>query len=380
MEDVNVELPSVENDSITNSEFGCGVNSQFNRTSIFVHILKYRLICGKIMRVLHGPKRTDHSDSTRRRLRDELASELGEWQLKTGELNLPESPPFSSISQTPSSFRSKEWYEVLYSNAMLMLFRPSPNLSDISGDSDILQKLFLSSRRAILIYASLHRSRKINYSWITLHSVFMAGLTYLYALSRHLRARRVHPAAGAVLEPDPTPIEIVNDTRACSKVLVAVSERWNALRRCHEVFDKLSDAILNDAIKLQCSPPTSLRSSNAHPHSTREHLDSVQPVTSISSIIARPDSFQEPGTVRGQHNSWADIGFTTPTPALNTGVSPLAIDSEFRSCFGDLQDFYSGTYAGDPVMDLSQDWLDYIDGYENTQPLSHGFTRQEFRY
>jgi hypothetical protein len=61
-------------------------------------------------------------------------------------------------------------------------------------------------------------------------------------------------------------------------------------------------------------------------------------------------------------------------------VSPLAIDSEFRSCFGDLQDFYSGTYAGDPVMDLSQDWLDYIDGYENTQPLSLGYTGQEFRY
>lgn len=98
-------------------------------------------------------------------------------------------------------------------------------LSDITKDPATLQKIFGSSKQAVLLYASLNRSRRINYSWITLHAVFMAGLTYTYAVSRHFRERRRQSPAGAMLESDPSTMEIVNDTRACSNVVVAVSER-----------------------------------------------------------------------------------------------------------------------------------------------------------
>jgi hypothetical protein len=80
----------------------------------------------------------------------------------------------------------------------------------------------------------------------------MAGLSYIYAVGRHFRAKCLSAGGdqpSTPLDEDPSIMGIVNDTRACSNVLVAVSERWSAPPRCHVVFDRLSDAVLADAIE-----------------------------------------------------------------------------------------------------------------------------------
>jgi hypothetical protein len=226
-------------------------------------------------------------------------------------------------------------------------------LSDITRDSNSLQNIFSSAKQAITLYAYLHRSRKINYSWITLHSVFMAGLSYIYAVSRHFRERRRGTRGGAVLMSDPSAIEIVTDTRACSNVLVAVSERWNALRHCHEVFDRLSDAVLADAITLQCGPNVSQRVAT-----TQSRTASKPPAGNDNNLLS--SSTAPVG---------AEVGLSMNT-GFYCGTTPLAVDSEFRNCFDDLQNLYNQPYADDPVMQLSQDWLGYIDNFDGIiQPI-----------
>jgi hypothetical protein len=347
-----VNLPSIENDYIITSEIPPSAALDLNRTTIFVYIVKYRLLCGKIMGALHGPKKATYDESTVRFVRDKLVSELLEWKHEVPDLTSLQGAAFSESHRRRSSFLSDEWYEVIYHNATLMLFRPSPMLSD-TGSQRTLQELFNSSKNAVLLYASLHRSRKINYSWITLHSVFMAGLTYLYSLSRHFRERRRPSPNGLVLETDPTAIEIVNGTRACSNVLVAVSERWDSLRSCHEVFDRLSDAVLADAIKHQCSAPVD------GPHAV--------PATSTTLSCERSSTVSEylPDAGKTPYNStWLNGDFADHTNDFRSGASPLAIDSEFRNCFENLQNVYSTPFGGDSVMELSQDWLGYIDDFD----------------
>jgi hypothetical protein len=305
------------------------------------------------MRSLHGLKREGYEESQVIAQRDSYAAELDQWRQKTRGLHLPEVDLLSASSEDQSSFRSKEWYELIYNNAMLLIFRPSPMLADITRDSGTLQKIFLSAKQAITIYSYLHRSRNINYSWITLHSVFMAGLSYIYAVSRHFRARRQATPAGDMLASDPSTIEIVNDTRACSNVLVGVSERWNALRHCHEVFHRLSDAVLADAIKLQCRPDqtqkTSMGSMSGHPITTESVMDAQIAYTPANGNLTTP--------------SRTGNGFQNAPPAIPTfdpNSSPLAVDSEFHSHFDDLQQLYDGSYVDDPFMQLSQEWLGYI--------------------
>ncbi|RFU35285.1 hypothetical protein B7463_g1034, partial [Scytalidium lignicola] len=372
--EVDVSLPSIEIEHLTRPpSLESTLPSDLNRTAIFIHIVNYRLLCGKIMRTLHGLKRPGDNEESMRKLRDDLALELESWRSKTEDLHLPEMDLSSTIPANWSSFRSKEWYEVIYNNAVLMLFRPSPMLSTISGDSTTLRKLFTSSKQAVILYAYLHRSRKINYSWITLHSIFMAGLTYIYALSRHFRERRRGPAAsGSVLDPDPSPIEIVNDTRACSNVLVAVSERWNTLRGCHEVFDKLSDAVLADAIKLQCNtamrsqPQTTAQSQISIPR-VAQGQEQFQNAPETESTLKIFQQFQvQTPDANGSGVQWSRDGSMIPEQSQQffSNPSPLTVDSEFRSCFDDLQHLYNNSFGNDPVIELSQDWLGYIQDFD----------------
>ncbi|KAH0018091.1 hypothetical protein KCU78_g7305, partial [Aureobasidium melanogenum] len=288
---------------------------------VFRHIVSYRLLCGQIVSALHRKKGSDFSEQHVIRMRQELCAGLDRWKQEVEQLHLEQA------SQTSSSCHlSMEWYNLLYSNAMLILWRPSPLLPDVSHDATCLQHIFNSSKQSITIYASLHKSRKINYSWITLQSVFLAGLSYVYACGRHFRSRWRNPTEPS-LQKDPTTIEVVNDTRACSNVLVAVSERWNALRNCHEVFDRLADAVLSDAIKFQTSQA--------------QHL--------AQSMM--------PQSVNVNNNNF---GNALITPRNSTTFSPLAVDTEFLHCFDDLQQLYNTQQIEDPIMELSQDWLGYL--------------------
>ncbi|KAH7396072.1 fungal-specific transcription factor domain-containing protein [Cadophora sp. MPI-SDFR-AT-0126] len=342
LDDIDVELPSQEYDHVFHFPVnGRAGEPSVNRTAIFVHITQYRILCGRLIKSLHGLKPPEHDKRKILETRDKLLADLDIWRGKTKDLKLLDMNLESAMSQDRSSFQSNEWYEVLYANAMLFLFRPSPMLADSSRDATSLQKIYSSSKKAITLYAYLHRSRKINYSWITLHAVFMAGLSYVYAISRHFKGRR-SAQPGSQLDSDPSITDIINDTRACSQVLVAISERWNAIRQCHEVFDRLSDAVLGEAIKLQCTPPASLR------------LSSPGLVTRSSMT----------GTIDDNHYLSASelVGDNTArepmTSSFSSSIDHSMMGSDFRSYFDDLQN--------EPIMQLSQEWLWYIDNLDGT--------------
>ncbi|EFR05224.1 hypothetical protein MGYG_09192 [Nannizzia gypsea CBS 118893] len=327
----------------------------FSRTALFVHIVRYRIICGKILFSMDSGQSGSQESNEASALskRDNLAAELEQWRHDTASLSLPAVDLSSTIPGDRSSFRAHEWYELLYYNALLMLYRPSPALPAVSSTvPTAIQTIFTAAKQSITLYAHLHRSRRINYTWITLHAVFMAGLSYIYAVGRHFRAKRrlaMGGPAGVMLDEDPSIIEIVNETRACSTVLVAVSERWSAIRHSHEVFHRLSDAVLSDAIELLNNPPQS----TATAASGTQSLVSPMKMGPMASPTSLPTSHLSPMANAGM-DQW---------PIPDTSMSPqLAVDSVLRDCFRDLQHMNEYSYGDDPICRLSQDWLGEIGG------------------
>lgn len=340
LEDVDTELPSIDMAKMGGSQTLSSLNEAFDtpkwhlKTLIFVHIVRYRIICGKILTSLHrDTKNTQTLPASYENIRHELAMDLEAWHEDTVQLPLTTSESNTPEGQSASSFTSKEWYELIYHNGILMLFRPSRCLSDAGQNSITLQHIFNSSQRSINLYAFLHRSRKINYSWVTLHSVFISGLSYIYALRYHFQnIQRPDNHGGpsrAKLSITPTINQVVNDTRACSNVLVAVSERWSTARSCSQVFDKLSDAVLSDVVEAQ----------------TRS--------ASLSNALANQPP--NPGTLP---DSLSVAGLSGITPSnLPQEMGYMAVDSTLQDCFGDLQNIYTDQYGSDAIAALSQDWL-----------------------
>ncbi|QPC79076.1 hypothetical protein HYE68_009828 [Fusarium pseudograminearum] len=316
LEDIDVDLPpsstsdQLPQDSSPLSSAPYGTPQYRAATSVFVHIVRYRLICGKIINALHrSTKHVSFASIGYEEMRTALARELQEWHTETANLPLVKSDATAASPASGSSFRCEEWYRLLYHNGVLMLFRPSPCLNDASVNSVALQNIFDSAREAIVLYASLHRSRKMNYSWITMHTVFLAGLSYIFALRHHFQALQLQTSEPrrARLHTTPTINQVVNDTRACSKVLVAVSERWDLARNCSDLFDRLSDAVVADVV--EASTP---------------------------------------------NNHGMSVAAAVP---FSADLTNMTVDSTFRDCFGDLQSLGLDEFHNDAISQLSQEWF-----------------------
>ena len=349
--DIDAALPS--EDSTEAFAQPMTVGSIVQRIAVFRKILDYRLFCGKLATALHRKRNIDTTMEDALHIRDDLADELETWYRGLHELRLPAIADGIQHRET-SCFLLSKWYEVLYANASLMIWRPCPLLASVACDKRTLQRIHDSSTHAIMTYAALHRTRQINYTWVTLQSIFVAGLSYIYAVSRHIRHRR--DATGCVLDKDPAPIDIVSVTRACSNALVAVNERWDSRRPTNEVINRLADAVLADAIKLQ----TTLSSeSQLPPLAPQSRL-----LSSESGTRSQQMQMQSPNQI-AYWNSMTSSGLTGAFDA-----SPLAVDNEFLHCFDDIQSMNHLQQLEDPIMQLSHEWL----GFLGDQPQSHLFS------
>ena len=322
-----------------------------HRISVFLHITNYRLLCGDIIQTLHNRGKATQTDEILRTERENFASDLEDWRRHAVET--ARSITTGDRIATSSCFTSPTWFEMVYHNAMLMLYRPSPTL-EIARDSAAMQTVFTSAQASIAAYETLHRLGVLNHSWITLQALFMTGLSYVYAVTMHCQVRRrpINHMSRGLLHTDPTMMEVVNDTRACSNVLVAVSERWKSLQRCVDVFNRLSDAILIDVIKFS---PGSGPGSGSGSGSTTAQLnsDQSQQQSEPSETVSGPLSagLEQPLMWNGQSFH----------PALGHGdmpsnPSPLAIENEFRDSVFDLQQMYNQQQVDMSVYQLSQVW------------------------
>lgn len=246
-EDIDVCLPSVCDDN----DFGPGkpvppAQSGDNQASPFLHLVRIRRISGQILSAFYRVRQLH--EFTREELchiRHQLLQEVKSWNEDTAHVRMTNHPP--SDGSFTSCFLTKEWYTAVFNNAVLLLYRPSPSFphsasspSQINEEGNLLQ-LWSAAKGSITAYADLHNKRRLNYSWITLHGVFIAGLTYIYCIGRALKdPYRTTPL--------PDYLEIINDTRTCSNVLVAICERWNIVRRSCEMFNQLSNAVIRDAV------------------------------------------------------------------------------------------------------------------------------------
>ncbi|CAD0051340.1 unnamed protein product [Aureobasidium pullulans] len=133
-----------------------------------------------------------------------------------------------------------------------------------------------------------------------------------------------------VQEPEPSDYSVRRSDVAAQVSILSTSAAGERqyLGSTSGVFDRLSDAVLSDAIKLQ----------TAQAQAQQMVQPTLQPAVN--------------------NNSFAGDIMTVPRDT--TTFSPLAVDTEFLHCFDDLQHLYNTQQIEDPIMELSQDWLGYL--------------------
>jgi hypothetical protein len=313
----------------------------------FVEIISLRRISGRVHQSLHmnvSLRQLAYEDKVR--LREDLFNELTGWRQRLDTLVLD---VFNPNHNSLSPFLTRAWYDVIYFNAAITLHRPSPlfpfdSRPDAFEDLANMRKLWTFSRSSVLKYSELLQQRRLNYSWITLYAVFMAGLSYVYSVSRISKIARQPSEVVSYMD-------VISDTRLCSNILVAICERWNDARRSCSIFDRLSMAAIQEAVGVTIQP-----------HAGTFHATNNADFEQQSEQL--PGSDQNMGTGLMHPAMNASDGDGAPRHQNDRGISHLAehnveyfdFENYFQELHGSL--IQPGSYPSNEVLlGFDQDWF-----------------------
>lgn len=148
-----------------------------NDTSTFIHIIKLRRINADVYSTFHSISTTLTEPTDLNRLRSEYFVKLNQWLITAPR-----------YMQTLSTFQSTEWFQIAFHHAVLALYRPSRAMPMPSPDN--LRVCAESAIGLISSYSALYARNRIKYTFVAIHSLFMAAVTMLYALRAFAPLRR----------------------------------------------------------------------------------------------------------------------------------------------------------------------------------------------
>lgn len=205
----------------------------------FVHAIKLRRLWTKISDNIYPPT-TRGCGCGHRATVETLRQELEEWRANTpDQLDYSRSHPLSV-------FTSRSWFQLAYDHSILLLYRhcmigsPAPDgsgkgsMSDDKATERALEECAVRAREMCLLYRRVYQSSSVQFTWGSLHILFLAGLTYLYCLWRSKRVR------DSVRQAD-----VVTTCMACTTVLIIIAERWNLATSYRDIFEALSQRTIS---------------------------------------------------------------------------------------------------------------------------------------
>ena len=175
----------------------------------------------------------------------------------------------SGVSKPLSVFTSTEWFTLAYNHSVLLLYRPfindtlehvelMPSRSEITEVA--FDECYNNAKQICMTYRGLYQQHPIQFTWGSLHILFLGGMTYLYCLWRSAKIRQA-----ARLR------DVMATCMACSTVLVIVAERWRVATAYRDIFEKLSERTIN-MLELEDSRRKQIQNDSAIPPSGSEDL------------------------------------------------------------------------------------------------------------
>ncbi|OJD18933.1 hypothetical protein AJ78_01045 [Emergomyces pasteurianus Ep9510] len=334
---ITTEFPSLLDDRyITKAGFLCPPTNTTSYKHVSQHYFKLRLLQSEIQQVLQHQQATmarkigknsnnafmhtklpspflANFDSFRS-WRQDIHRRLSEWKSS------------APIPQQIGVQFSVEFLELNYWQALIMLYRqslvvPAPlagehdptedvsspsmtNIEDAGDEDDIYLNVAEAGQKVLRLYRQLHRVRLVNYTYLATHHLFMAGISFLYAIWHS-------PVVRSRLTLDDVDFTVL----AATSVLGDLMEKCPPAEACRDAFERMSKATVQ-----MCLSTTGFASDAAMLGATRTGAHGEP----ASSKIVHSDEEQQlssmPSRTQQQHQQSGQRQFR---PKFDTGLSDL---------------------------------------------------------
>ncbi|KAK9372649.1 fungal-specific transcription factor domain-containing protein [Lipomyces chichibuensis] len=187
---------------------------------VAVHIFQIRRLQSEVQTILYERAELPRRFATLKEWQTNMARRLEEWHNTAPK----------SAKDMNCNF-NLYFLDLNYQQTRLLLHGISPAIPRPSVEAFFI--IADASEKVIRAYRQLHREKNINYTWMAVHNLFMAGTSYLYCLyhSKEVRTR--------------TRMDVIDfNTMACIHVLTAMVDKCDAASGCRDTFELLTAAIL----------------------------------------------------------------------------------------------------------------------------------------
>lgn len=199
-----------------------------------IHVIKLRRLWSKIGNTIY-PAMTQspvNQEVAKKPLMDQLRAELEAWHSE-----IPYAPDTAGLDPL-SVFASREWFRLAYDHSILILYRHWITHKALPGEEDSVEEALeccmQKAKELCLLYRRLFQYQSLQFTWGSLHILFLGGLTYLYCIWKSAKVRQATKR-----------MDIINTCMACNTALVIIAERWSKAVPYRDIFEVLSERTIS---------------------------------------------------------------------------------------------------------------------------------------
>ncbi|KAG0657492.1 Fungal specific transcription factor [Maudiozyma exigua] len=187
---------------------------------VAIAMFKIRRLQANVVKVLYAP----HSELPRayqniEEWRDKILSRLDHWY----ENEVPKN------SMTMNCHFNTFVFDLNYHYSKLILFGLSPKCLTLTKRSSKL--IFESSKGTIDVFHNLCINKKLSYTWVAVHNIFMTGMTYLYS---------VYYSDDNELKNEE---DIMEYTAKVLNVLKELTGKCDSAKNCYQIYKTLAAVV-----------------------------------------------------------------------------------------------------------------------------------------
>ncbi|OWB61317.1 DNA binding protein [[Candida] boidinii] len=283
-ESVHVPFPTDLDDALivhddTVHDYSKRTSTMSSYKTVSLAIFKIRQIQAEVQSILYERKELPRKYKDLKEWRRNISNRLDQWKSNSPKTQRKMNCDFNM-----------EFFNLNYNHTRVMLNGLSPGNLTLTTENYL--NVWESSKNVILSYYELFQDKLVNYTWVAVHNLFMAGTSYLYSIY-HCPEVRLRTSLQ----------EIQQIALYCNLILSSLSDRCDAAIHSRAVFEILTAAVIRlnftaniiNTVDFKKLPSTSVIASSQPGNHVTEHLKNL--------IDNLPKSTQDQQTALNQLNA-----------------------------------------------------------------------------